>query len=291
MIKPTSTFPVKEEVDLITFLLQNIPGKTRNSVKILLKYKKIRVDDQVIKQYNYQLKPGQKVEVSWEKKVEKINLPGIRIVHEDNDILIVDKSEGVLSIATDKETSMTAYSILSSYVKIKNPKNKIFVIHRLDRDTSGLMIFAKNQAVQEILQNDWQENIIERSYVAVLEGIISPPEGTITSWLTESKAFIVYSSQNPELGKKAITHYETMEKNEHYSLVKVNLETGRKNQIRVHMQDKKTPVIGDKKYGAKTNPIQRLGLHAWVLGFKHPVTHQELHFNTSIPAKFVRLVR
>ncbi|PKP20052.1 MAG: RNA pseudouridine synthase [Bacteroidetes bacterium HGW-Bacteroidetes-21] len=273
------------------YLLTQLPHKTRNNIKTLLKYKKIRVDGKPILQYNYMLKPGQKVEISWDKEPENKKYEKINIVFEDNDIIVINKNEGVLSISTGKETTLTAYNILSSHVKNQKQSNRIFVVHRLDRDTSGLMMFAKNQETQKILQEDWQNNIIERSYVAVVEGIADPPQGTITSWLYESVALIVYSSQNPEKGVKATTHYETMYNTSEFSLLKIILETGRKNQIRVHMKDLGCPVIGDKKYGAKSNPIGRLGLHAWILSFRHPKTREIMHFETPVPSKFRNMMK
>jgi len=289
--KKESFFTVTEEIELMKFLLIQLPQRKRNNFKILFKFKKILVDGKVENQYNCLLKPGQKVTIQWDKKSETQTFSKVKIVFEDNYIIIIDKQEGVLSIATSKETSLTAYSILSSHVKKQHPANKIFVVHRLDRETSGLMMFAKNQNVQRLLQEAWQTNITERSYVAVTDGTVEPPSGTITSWLKESKALIVYSSQNPKDGDKAITHYETIKNKNDYSLLKVNLETGRKNQIRVHMQDIGHSVVGDKKYGSTVNPIGRLGLHAWILEFIHPITNKKLRFETDIPSKFLGLCK
>ncbi len=151
------------------------------------------------------------------------------------------------------------------------------------------MIFAKSEKVQKLLQESWNETIEERTYLAVTEGSAENDEGTVVSYLVENKALVVYSSQNPALGQKAITHYEVLRRSSKYSLVKFNLETGRKNQIRVHAKDMKHPIVGDAKYGATVNPINRLGLHAWILSFKHPITKEDLRFETEIPAKFIKL--
>ena len=214
---------------------------------------------------------------------------GVSIVHEDKDLIIVNKNAGLLTMATEKEKRETVYSMLSSYVKDQHKSNKIFIVHRLDRETSGLMMFAKNKEMQELLQESWKQTISERSYLAVINGKLDPPEGTHTSYLFESKVFIVYSSQNPEKGQQAITHYSTIKSNDNYSLLKVNLETGRKNQIRVHLKDLEHPIVGDKKYGSTSNPIGRLGLHARVLAFKHPLTGKMMRFETSIPSSFLKL--
>jgi len=194
-------------------------------------------------------------------------------------------------MATDTEKSKTAYSMLSEYVKKFDPKNLIFIVHRLDRDTSGLMMFAKSKKIQEALQKDWNESIIDRSYVVIVEGVVENEEGTVTSWLKENKALVMFSSQTPNDGQKAITHYKLLRANKQFSLLEVKLETGRKNQIRVHMKDMGHPVTGDKKYGAKLNPIGQMGLHARVLAFKHPVTGKTLRFDTPIPGKFLKVFK
>ncbi len=280
-------FEVKEESELLVFLLKNLPSKSRHNIKVLLRDKNIYVDGEAISQFNHLLKVSQTVEVSFEKKPEGEKLRGIKIIFEDEDLIVIEKDTGVLSMATDKQKDNTAYHTLSQYVKKQNPSNKIFVVHRLDRETSGLMMYAKKQNVQKALQESWNETIEERTYLALVEGLLNKEKDTITSYLVESKALIVYSTQDTEKGKKAITHYEVIKSNKSNSLLKVNLETGRKNQIRVHMQDIGHPVVGDSKYGARTSPIRRLGLHAWVLAFKHPKTGKDLRFETQVPKAFL----
>jgi 23S rRNA pseudouridine1911/1915/1917 synthase len=281
-------FVVKEETELLVFLLKNI-NKSRNDVKNLLRDKQILVEGRAVTQFNHLLKPEQTVEVKWKKAPEEQKQRGLSIIFEDQYLIVIEKQEGVLSIATEKQKDNTAYSTLSSYLKRQNPANRIFVVHRLDRETSGLMIFAKSEKVQKLLQESWNDTIEERTYLAVTEGSIEKDHGTIVSYLAESKALIVYSSQNPAVGQKAVTHYEVLRRSKKYSLVKFNLETGRKNQIRVHAQDMKHPIVGDAKYGAASNPINRLGLHAWVLCFRHPITKENLRFETEVPARFMKL--
>ncbi|MDR3583967.1 MAG: RluA family pseudouridine synthase [Desulfosporosinus sp.] len=280
---------VSEQAELMKFLLVEIPSKSRSEVKSLLAHHQISVDNEVITQYNHPLEIGQEVVVNWTKVLVEQQPQGLNIVFEDDYIIIIEKQAGLLSIATATEKEQTAYSILSEHVKKRDAKNKIFVLHRLDRDTSGVMMFAKSEKVQQSLQNAWKETVLERSYVAVVEGLVTQELGTITSWLTESKAFIMYSSRTPNDGQKAVTHYKVLEKNKHYSLLEVNLETGRKNQIRVHMKDIGHSVIGDKKYGATKHPLGRLGLHARVLAFKHPITGEEVRYETDIPKEFLNL--
>jgi len=282
-------FKVESEEELLKFIILKMPQKSRHDLKTLLRDKHFYVDGEASSQFNHLLKIGQMVEVRWERKPEQLKLRGLNIIFEDEYLIVIEKEAGVLSIATEKQKENTAYSVLSDYLKKQDPSNRIFVVHRLDKDTSGIMMYAKSEKIQKTLQEAWNENILERTYLAVVEGKIDRLEGTIVSYLVESKALIVYSSQNSEIGQKAITHFETLKTSKSNSLLKVNLETGRKNQIRVHMQDQGHSVIGDEKYGAKTNPIKRLGLHAWVLAFKHPLTGKEMRFETDMPKVFLNL--
>lgn len=288
--KENKILEVKEQDELMKFLIANLPDKNRNNIKSLLANRQVMVDGRAIKQFNHLLVPGQKVEIRWNRIPEEKQYRGISIIFEDKDIIVIDKHAGLLSIATANQRSKTAYNMLSTHVKSKGAANKIFVVHRLDRETSGLMMFAKSQDVQNLLQSNWHTIVKERTYIAIVEGIPEKSKGTITSYLRESKAMIVYSSQNPEAGQKAVTHYEVMKSGNGYSMLKINLESGKKNQVRVHMQDIGHPVVGDKKYGSKLHPIGRLGLHAWVLAFNHPKNGELMRFETAIPKKFSRLL-
>ena len=282
---------VTEASELMKFLVDKFPEKSRTTIKSMLAHKLVTVDEMVTTKFDFPLKRGQMVFLNKKKTDEKPRFRGLRIVHEDSAIIVVDKGSGLLSMASDTEKSKTAYSMLSEYVKKFDPKNLIFIVHRLDRDTSGLMMFAKSKKVQEILQKDWNESIIDRSYVVIVEGVVENEEGTVTSWLKENKALVMFSSQTPNDGQKAVTHYKLLRSNKQFSLLEVKLETGRKNQIRVHMKDMGHPVTGDKKYGAKLNPIGQMGLHARVLAFKHPVTGKTLRFDTPIPGKFLKVFK
>jgi 23S rRNA pseudouridine1911/1915/1917 synthase len=202
---------------------------------------------------------------------------------------VIEKEAGMLSIATAKEKLLTTYSILSAHVKKEDPSNRIFVLHRLDRDTSGVMMFAKSEEVQEIMQKAWQEAVVRRSYIAVVEGQVEKDADTIRSFLKENKMLFMYSTKVPGEGDEAITHYKVLKRSEEFSLLEVELETGRKNQIRVHMKELGHPVAGDKKYGSKLNPLRRTCLHANILAFKHPVTGEELSFETPPPHRFLTL--
>ena len=284
-------FQVLDETQLMSFLIQQMPSKSRNNIKSLLAYRQVLVDGEIATQFNHPLRPGQKVEISSKRISSPESLPGLKIVYEDHDIIVADKPAGLLSVATASEKRMTAYSMLSGHVKKQDPGNKIFIVHRLDRETSGLMLFAKNQEVKRQLQDSWDESVIQRTYIAVVEGTVSNPEGTIVSSLAEDKNFRVHSVTAPAKGQKAITHFEVLKTTKSWSLLKVDLETGRKNQIRVHMQDMGHSVTGDKKYGALSNPLKRLGLHAQILKFIHPVSKKEMNFESQIPKSFLRLVK
>ncbi|MBM9605294.1 RluA family pseudouridine synthase [Desulfopila inferna] len=287
--KKNTEYIVEKKETLLVSLLSHLPHKSRNILKAVLKDRQVSVDGKPVTQFDYALVPGQRVEVSWTRAVPVQQPRELNIIFEDENIIVINKPAGLLTVATDKEKRKTAYSMLSDYVKKENSENKIFVIHRLDRETSGLLMFARNEKIKEQIQENWGSTVSQRTYVGVVEGRIEQPEGTISSWLTESKAFIVYSSQNPQSGKKAITHYKTLKANNTYTMLQINLETGRKHQIRVHMQDMKHPIIGDKKYGSSDNPLRRLGLHAQVLAFVHPSTGEPCRFETGIPEKFQQL--
>ena len=290
MAKQNTVFKVDNSMELMKFLMEKMPENSRNSIKSMLTHKRVLVDDEVVSQYNYLLKAGQTVSIG-KAKISKQDLKGVTILYEDKDIIVIEKEKGLLSVATAKEKDNTAYSILKKYLKEKDPKNMIFVVHRLDRDTSGVMLFAKTAKAQDILQTNWNDMVKERTYVAVVEGTMEKDSDTITSYLAENKAYITYSTDNKEEGKKAISTYKVLKKNKRYSMVEVNIETGRKNQIRVHMQELGHSVIGDKKYGATTNPIKRLGLHAHSIVFTHPITKEVFSFTSEIPNEFNSLFR
>ena len=286
-----SRFEIKEPDLLIKFLRKQFPGKGSNKVKSWLEHKKVAVNNKTVTYFNFPLEIGNVVTVTWITAQNNTQLPGLKILYEDNALIVIDKEAGLLSIATDREKERTAYGLLSEFVKRANPRARIFVVHRLDRETSGVMIFAKSEEVKLTLQENWQEMVKERTYAVVVEGEVEDNEGTMTSWLKENKAFQMYSQDTPsEDAQKAVTHYKLVIKNQRYSLLNVQLETGRKNQIRVHFNDLGFPVVGDRKYGALRNPLGRLGLHAKVIEFLHPETNNIMRFESPTPKEFLRLV-
>jgi 23S rRNA pseudouridine1911/1915/1917 synthase len=282
---------VAEPAELMAFLIAHLPHKNRNNIKSLLGNKQVLVNGKVYTQFNHPLRAGQIVTVAANRVPQTTQYRGLTILYEDPSIIVINKQAGLLSMATNKERDRTAYGILSDYLKKESPKNKIFIIHRLDRETSGVMMFAKSEKVQQLMQESWNATTKERTYVALVEGVPEPPKGTVTSFLRESKALIVYSSQNPDNGQLSITNYRVLKANHGFALLELELETGRKNQIRVHMQDIGHPVVGDTKYGAKADPIGRLGLHAEVLAFEHPITGEALRFEAPVPKTFLNLLK
>ena len=210
----------------------------------------------------------------------------IPVLYEDDDMIVIDKPAGMLSISTDKEREKTAYHIVNETMKSRLGAGRIFIVHRLDRETSGVMLLAKNERAKYALQDHWDELVMRRGYIAVVEGKVLTPEGNITSWLKQTKTLLVYSSREKGDGKLAVTNYRTLQIADQYSLLDISLETGRKNQIRVHMNDMGHPIAGDKKYGAGTDPFGRLGLHASELILKHPSTGKQISFESAMPHVF-----
>ena len=282
----------KEEIELMKLLIMELEGKSRNNIKSLLLHRQVSINNKAISQYNHIVKKDQEVIVSWNKTRSENNVSGFEILFEDKDIIVISKPVGLLSIATDKEREVTAYNILKKHVKTSNPNAKIFVVHRLDKGTSGIMLFAKTEESQQILQTEWKKRVQERIYVAVVEGQMKKDEDTIISYLKENRAFVTYSTtENDREAKKAVTYYKVLKRNRNYSLVELKLGTGRKNQIRCHMKEAGYSITGDKKYGATKNPIKRLALHALSLEFKHPITNKIIRFDTRIPSKFSNLLK
>ncbi|SDC30689.1 23S rRNA pseudouridine1911/1915/1917 synthase [Pelagirhabdus alkalitolerans] len=276
---------VEEEAELLEFLLDKSP-KGRNATKAFLKRKQVYVDQDCITKHNYPLKKGQVIEIKTESG-KPSPLQGLEVIHEDDHILVVNKEAGLLTMSTNKMADeKTAYRMLNAYVKAKHPKNRIYIVHRLDRDTSGLLVFAKSAKAKNILQSEWKERVKKRVYLARVEGHVEKDEGTIRSWLKESKTHQVYVSHSPKGAKEAILHFKVLERAHKQSLLEVQLETGRKNQIRVQLASIGHPIVGDKKYGAKTNPIKRLGLHAYSLAFDHPITNEYVSYTSDEPSSF-----
>lgn len=281
---------VTRDAKLLEFLYETFSDRSRKSVKSLLEQNQIMINDKIITQFDYPLSEGSEVVVLKKSAIGlELILPKMKLLYEDESFIIIDKACGLLSVAAGKESHDTAYSILNSYVKMKNRNAELYVVHRLDRETSGIMMFTRRKDFQQKLQDSWDEAVTRRIYYAVVEGAVEQESGEIVSWLMESPALKMYSTKTPGEGQKAITHYKVLKRNSRYSLLEVSLETGRKNQIRVHLEDLGHSVAGDKKYGAKTDPLHRLALHAGILEFSHPKSGEIMHFETPIPSSFKNL--
>ena len=289
----------EETIRLIDFIGQMHPEAKRTDIKKWLKYGHLGVDGIVCKAFDTPVGPGSVVDLNLTRPFVTFHHRRVEMVYEDDDIIVVNKGYGLLSVGTGNPANKgkgkkeeTVYNLLKDYVKKVHPGNKIFVVHRLDRDTSGLMMFAKNIEAQTALQHNWNNMVLSRRYVAVVEGIVEQDSGTITSNLEENSSYQVYSTAaGEEKGKKAVTRYKVLMRGHNHSLVEFELDTGRKNQIRVHASDMGHPIAGDKKYGGSASSLHRLALHARTLTFAHPVTKKYMNFETPIPPKFIGFVR
>lgn len=271
---------VKQTDTLLNYLLHHDSGYNRNKLKSLLKNDCISVNNTVTSQFNYPVATGDLIQIK--SYNEKFNL-SFDIVYEDKNIVVINKPSGILSVPFEYEDHATAYDLVLEYVKRLNPKAMIHIIHRLDQGTSGVLMFAKNERIQDLYQEQWNDLAKQRIYIACVEGNVKKDKDTIVSNLVTNKGAQVFSAKT---GKVAITHYEVIERKKDHTILKVKIDTGRQNQIRVHMKDIGHPIVGDKKYGSKTNPLKRLGLHAYQLVIKNPVTKDVQSFMAPIPKVF-----
>ena len=284
------TFLVKEENTLFDFAFKKMGSLSKTALKGYLAKGQISINDKAITQYDYQLKVGDTVKIDFTKGTAGLKCAKISVIYEDDYIIVINKAEGLLSVATEKNEKETAFRIIMNHLKKQNKNNRLYIVHRLDRETSGLLLFAKQKETQMILQENWQRIVSEKKYYALVEGILEQKEGTIHTWLNEDvKSKKVYSSDFDNGGQESFTDYKVeKEYKKGYSLLSINLRTGRKNQIRVHMQCIGHPIAGDKKYGGSTSPIGRIGLHAEKLTLRHPITGQVMTFVAPLPEKITK---
>lgn len=269
-------FTVEKEIILYDFLKEKLSNLAKNSIKNLLHDKYVYVNNKCITKYDYLLNINDIVEIKSSLDLD--------IIYEDNNIIVVNKQSGLLTISTGKEKNNTLYHKVSEYVKKNNKKNKIFIIHRLDKDTSGIVMFAKNEKIKNMYQERWNDIVLGRYYYAVVDGKMKNKEGIIKSYLFEDKNFIVHSTNDKTKGKLAITEYKVIKEKGNKSLLDINIKTGRKNQIRVHMRENNTPIIGDSKYGNKVKG--RMMLHAYKLELIN-IDKKKITFETNIPEDFI----
>ena len=265
--------------------MKKMEGISRTRVKHILSNGVVSVDGEPTSQFDFALQPGMTVEIGKPSAKERFHSKWLKIVYEDKYLVVIDKKEGLLTNSPTKDQD-TAQALLNQYFTVTQQRCRAHTIHRLDRDTSGLMLFAKDKKIALMFEENWKETVYDRRYVAVCEGRVEPRQGTVESWLKDNKAFVTYSSLTDNGGKFAVTHYQVLVSNANYSLVDFHLETGRKNQIRVHAQDLGHPIVGDEKYGATDNSLGRLCLHAYKLCFHHPIKDKDLEFETPFPAVF-----
>ena len=285
-----AVYTVEEDAQLLDWLIANLKGLSRNKVKDTLHGRGIKVNGKIVTQFDYPLTRGMKISVSKSKKNDTFKSRYVNLVYEDPYLVVIEKKPGILSMAAGHK-SLNVKTVLDDYFRQTKQRCTAHVVHRLDRDTSGLMVYAKDMQTEQTLEHEWHNIVYDRRYVAVVSGEMEEDEGTIANWLKDNKAYVTYSSPVDNGGKYAVTHFHVLDRTTEHSLVEYKLETGRKNQIRVHSADMNHPVCGDVKYGNGDDPIHRLCLHAYMLHFFHPVTRARMEFETPIPSQFRMLFK
>ena len=278
---------VQDDAPLLEWLLENVK-QSKSKTKATLQNRGIKVNNRTVTQFDFALHKGDKVSISTSKKNDQFQSKYVKLVYEDRYLVVVEKSHGILSMGVG-QSSLNVKTILDDYFKRSRQKCTAHVVHRLDRETSGLLIYAKDMETRQQLEHEWHHSVYDRRYIAVLSGRVEEEGGTVANWLKENKLYVTYSSPVDNGGKYAVTHFHVLRTIDTHSLVEFKLETGRKNQIRVHAADINHPVCGDTKYGNGDDPLKRLCLHAYILCFYHPVTHQPMEFSTQIPTGFKRI--
>lgn len=282
---------VTAAAELLPFLFENWPDTKRTRIKQWLKYGSVRVNDRAVTRHDHKLRPGDKITIKVERapRANVKPLPaGLSIVYEDEAIIVLNKGAGWLTVATDSGNGRTAYAALTDHVRATDARNRVWIVHRLDRDTSGLIVFAKTEPFKRILQQNWHR--FDKTYLAITEGLIKRDSGTLRCHLNEAFSLRVRSVPPDEDTREAITHFKVLKRTHHTTLVELKLETGRRHQIRVHLSDMGHPIVGDKPYGATTDPARRLALHSSELHFIHPATEEKMDFVLPLPDALGKLV-
>ncbi len=275
-------------------LRERMPEASRRTLKQLVEHGRVKVDGVVVRRLDLALRGRPAIEISARGAAEQPARPlppGVKIVYEDETVVVVEKPAGLLTIATDKEKRRTLYAALREHVKSESPAAKLFIVHRLDRDTSGLLVFAKSGEAKDVMQDAFAARQVDRTYTAVVEGLVKDDQGTLTSYLVESSALKVHVTKDRKKGAEAITKFKVVHRGRKHTLVEIDLVTGRKAQIRVQFADAGHPVSGDRVYGTATNMVARLMLHASRLAFDHPVKKRRMIFRSRAPKEFSGLVR
>lgn len=279
-------YAVQEETTLLPFLFQVLAPRSRTDIKSILGHSHVKVNDRATTQFDFPLRTGDEIIINFTHPFLSLRNRMVRLMYEDPDIIVIEKQSGLLTVPAGNNREKTAQKIVEDYVYASDGHSHAYVCHRLDQYTSGILIFAKNSFVQQQLRDSWNVHVVERRYMAVCENAPKKMEGEIRSYLAENSAMKVYSTNDPEKGKLSVTRYKCLKVNGDYCQMDIQILTGRKNQIRVHMSNLGCPVAGDKKYGAHSNPCGRLMLHNYVLQFIHPITRENMRFELPIPAAF-----
>ncbi len=284
------TIIIKEDAELLKFIISYYPHKKRPLLKSILSNGQIKVNGQQNTQFNHPLKKGDEVTINWSKPTKKVKLNHLNIIFEDEFLIVIEKEEGLLSVASLKEKKKTAIQILKEHLEKVDPKAKVHVVHRLEREVSGILIFAKNSEVQKKLQDSWESYVTDRKYIGIVEGKVKNESGTLKNYLMSNKNNQVFVVDSPVGATETITHYKVIKQSNAYSMLEFTLESGFKNQIRVQMQHIGHPITGDKKYQSRKNPLGRVSLHANMVEMNHPITGKKLKFELVPPASFRNLV-
>lgn len=283
------SYTVTAETTLLPFLMESLSGLSRTEIKSMLKYKHVAIKGSAVTQFDTPLMPGDIVEVNFGRSFFKFNNPQVKILYEDKWMVVIEKSSGLLSVANDRSRENNAFNIVRDYVRHEDPNADLYVCHRLDQYTSGILLFSKNQDMMLEMRSNWDYYVKERRYICVTENIPAKSEDTIESMLAQNDRMQVFSTTDTDRGQLAVTHYKVLRTRGRYALVDVEIFTGKKNQIRVHMSEMGCPIAGDMKYGAETNPARRLMLHNYRLSFIHPVSGELMRFSLPTPPVFRKL--
>jgi len=282
-------YKVTNETTLLPFLFETLKDRSKTDVRSLLKNRHVAIKGKAVTQFDTPLLPGDQVEINFGRAFFKFKNPQVRIVFEDEWIVVIEKASGLLSVANDRVREKNAFEIVREYVRHSNPDANLYVCHRLDQYTSGLLIFAKDEGFMNELRQNWDFYVKERKYICVTERIPEREEDTIESLLTQNDRMQVFSTNDETKGKLAVTHYRVLRTHGRFAMLDVEIFTGKKNQIRVHLSEMGCPIAGDTKYGAQTNPAGRLMLHNYRLAFIHPITGELLRFSLPTPPIFRQL--
>ncbi len=289
--KPAIRFVVDEDGYLRDFLQKKLQGKSFNKIKSILYHNQVMVNGVITSKYDYPVKAGQNVTIKSHGAKNTIGSENLNIIYEDNEIVAINKPAGLFTMGSEKEKERTAYHFLSEFLSERDNLDDIYVVNCLDRETSGIVLFAKIESLKMKFQEEWDNLVVLMEYTAIVQGHPKDKKGTVKSFLKETSTHMVYSCKEDEGGKSAVTNYEVLKENAEYSLLRITPQTRRRNQIRVHMKDINTPIAGDKKYGGKSFALKRLGLHAGKLIVRHPVTGKKLSFEAKAGKGFTGFVK